>query len=76
MHASRYLQRSGPMGAQSDAVLFLCSLGAAGHPSTPTMLRAGANFENAQVMDVLFDRAVIVDANLRNANFERTVWSR
>jgi len=34
---------------------------------------AGANFENAIVTDVLMDRSVIVDANLRNANFERTV---
>jgi uncharacterized protein YjbI with pentapeptide repeats len=34
---------------------------------------SGANFENAYVADVLMDRAVMVDANLRNANFERTV---
>lgn len=36
-------------------------------------LTSGANFENAYVTDVLMDRAVMVDANLRNAVFERTV---
>jgi len=36
-------------------------------------INAGANFENAIITDVLFDRAVIVDANLRGADFSRTV---